>query len=277
MKRLLIPVDFSEESIAAIENGIQIANNVGLALTMIHVKKKKNYYMGFSTTSEEQYPDDVLEAQFNQVLIDYKNKYTAGGDFNYIIAHGSISHEIVKEAHKEDVYAICTALQGNTSLRDYLIGSNAHRVLSASKVPVFSVRKEMGLRTTKKILMPIDDSANSRLKVPFVTEMAIILNAKVIVCALTDTPFDEINNRVANHAKQAFNYMGNAGVNVTLKEEYNAEMSKKLVELTVQDNVDLLAFHTDMIEGPIGLMMSGSVRYILHKSQCPLLCIPVNK
>lgn len=276
MKKLVVPVDFSEESMVAIENAIALANKAKLSIRMIHIKKKKTYYLGFPVSSQEEQPDEVYQAYFDKIIDKYKIRYTAGGTFDYRIGHGSISHEILKESNSDDVYAIYTGLQGNTSLKDYLIGSNACRVVAGSQKPVFTVRKGMGVVGLEKILMPIDESPSTRIKVPIVTALAKAVGAKVVVLAVSERSYPEVNTKIALYAKQAMDYLDQNSVECEMIEAFNSDAYKTIIENVSDHSIDLLAIMSDMTDDPIGHFLSGAVQNILNTCECPLLCIPIN-
>ncbi|MFB6318658.1 universal stress protein [Saccharicrinis sp. FJH54] len=276
MKTLLVPVDFSEDSMAAVKQALELANAVGLSIRLIHVKKKKTYYFGFSTSNEEQFPDDEIKAHLQSVVNNFKPGYTAGGTFDFIIRHGSITHEIIAESEAVEVYAILTGLQGNTSLRDYLVGSNAYRIVAAAQKPVFAVRKSMPVKPVRRILLPIEDKQDTRIKVPVVAALAKELDAEILVLGITDSPYEEMIAKVQIYVRQTLDYFKERNLKCSSKELISVEVPQKIVEVAKEENVDLIAFVSDMTDDILGQMLSVSVKYILHQSECPLLCVPVN-
>ncbi|MFB6341977.1 universal stress protein [Saccharicrinis sp. FJH62] len=276
MKTLLVPVDFSEESMAAVKQALELANAVGLSIRLIHVKKKKSYYLGFSTSNEEQFPDDEIKSHLESVVKNFKSGYKAGGKFEFVIRHGSITHEIIEESEAEDVYAILTGLQGNTSLKDYLVGSNAYRIVAAAEKPVFAVRKSMETRPVKKILLPIEDKSDTRVKVPVVAALAKELDAEIMVLGITDSPYEEMLAKVQIYVKQTLEYFRERDLKCSSKELVSVEVPQKIVAVSKEEGADMIAFVSDMTDDILGQMLSVSVKYILHQAECPLLCVPVN-
>ena len=276
MKTLLVPVDFSEDSMAAVKHAVELANKVGLSIRLIHVKKKKHYYLGFSTTDEEQFPDEEIKSHLLSVINNFKAEYKAGGSFEFVIRHGSITHEIIQESAADDVYAILTGLQGNTSLKDYLVGSNAYRVIAGAEKPVFAVRKSMPAKPVKKILLPIDDNQDTRIKVPVVAALAKELDAEILVLGLTDSPYEEMVGKVQIYVKQTLEYFNERNLKCSSKELVYVEIPQKIIEVAKEEAVDMITFVSDMTDDILGQMLSVSVKYILHQAECPLLCVPVN-
>lgn len=272
----MVPVDFSENSLLAIEYAICLANQIQLSIRLIHVKKKKHYYLGFSTTSEEQFPDDEISGNLKSLKDKYKPEYSAGGNFDNVIRHGSIVHEILEESNKSDVYAIVTGLQGNSSLRDYLVGSNAYRIVAGAHKPVFAVRKGMNLNPIKSILLPLDDTQDTRMKVPVVAALANIIKAEVVIMAITDSPYEQMQNKVKIYAEQTVAYLEKQGIKCRSKQLVDPEVAQKIIDVSQGEKVDMLAFMSDMTDDMLGQMLSVSAKYILHQAQCPLLCIPIN-
>lgn len=276
MKTLLVPVDFSEDAMTAIEHAVEIANEVGLSIRLIHVKKKKQYYFGFSTSSEEQFPDGEIEMNLSTVVNKFRPGYKAGGSFDFVIRHGSIVHEILDESTKDEVYAILTGLQGNTSLRDYLVGSNAYRIVAGAHKPVFAVRTGMKVKTVKKILLPLDDTQKTRIKVPVVAALAELINAEIIILGITDSPYDQMQNKIKIYTEQTEEYFSKRNVKSRVINHVDPEVAKKIIEVSEQEDVDMLAFMSDMTDDMLGQMLSVTAKYILHQSKRPLLCVPIS-
>jgi nucleotide-binding universal stress UspA family protein len=275
MKKLIVPVDFSEESVIAIDYAIELANAGGFGIRMVHVIKKKSYYFGFANTSAVETPIEVIEDNFKKLTESHSPRLANGILFEWIIKHGNIAEEILAESAANDVYAIVTGLLGNTSMMDYLVGSNAYRILAGAHKPVFTTRKGMTTEKIKRILMPIDDTTGTRIKVPIVSALAAYLNVPVVILAVSDTHITEINERIEMYAIQSEEFLNSAGVKVTLIHEYGVDIPQAILNAIGNEDASLLAFMSDISDDPLGMILSSNVKHLLQKSSVPLLCVPM--
>ena len=276
MKKLIVPVDFSDESVFAIEYAIELANAGAFGIRLVHVIKKKSYYLGFSNSTAVETPVEVIEENFKKLKDSFLPRLAKGIIIESVIKHGNIAEEILRESTANEVYAIVTGLLGNTSMIDYLVGSNAYRILAGAHKPVFTTRIGMTTNKIKRILMPIDDTSGTRIKVPIVSALAAFLNVPVVILAVSDTHITEINERVEMYAIQSEEFLNNEGVKTTLIHEYGVDIPQAILNAIGNEDTNLLAFMSDLSDDPLGMILSSNVKHILQKSSVPLLCVPMN-
>ena len=69
MKKILVPIDFSADSVNALEHAISFANVIGADVRMMHVKKSKNFEMPFYFKDFNMVVGKSLE-DFMDILIE---------------------------------------------------------------------------------------------------------------------------------------------------------------------------------------------------------------
>lgn len=145
-KHVLVPVDFSETSRAAVRLARDIVAESGGSLTLLHVSAlpwHASQEMGMTATGAAAYQvlaEDVSKEQM-RALTEMANTELPGPmDRRLLLRQGFPPEEIVEEATqgKQDVVVLGT--HGRRGVSRALLGSVAERVVRLCEVPVLITR-----------------------------------------------------------------------------------------------------------------------------------------
>ncbi len=141
IRKILVPLDFSESSQQALHYAKVFADQFGAAVTLIHVVEPMLYpaelgYVPLATQDLDQQRMDELKSRLNQ-LATHLGK---AAKVETILRLGRSWREIcdVAEAGKFDLLIIAT--HGYTGIKHVLLGSTAERVVRHAPCPVLTVR-----------------------------------------------------------------------------------------------------------------------------------------
>lgn len=135
-KKILVPVDFSKESIKAVDQALEMADSADL-VEVVHVAPDLDVTtpgVVWESISEEVQQKNV-EASFEQVLADEKYR----GVQRHVL-FGDAGHRIVEQAEAIGAHVIVMPSHGRTGFQRLLIGSVAERVLRLAHLPVVVLR-----------------------------------------------------------------------------------------------------------------------------------------
>jgi len=139
-KHILLPTDGSELSEAAIQKGIQFAKSINAKVTGFHVILPFHVFtlqMERLGDTKEEY-ERQSKGQAEQFLGVIK-KAGVSCDTDYVTS--SHPYEmIIKAAEKKGCDLIMMASHGRRGLQGLLIGSETHKVLTHTKIPVLVFR-----------------------------------------------------------------------------------------------------------------------------------------
>lgn len=145
IKKVLIAVDGSPESVKAARLAIKIAKNEGAAVIAFHVLTKHVYVAGYPTETALLSDSEDYRKQAESYLANvwYLGR-KAGIDVRKEVIERyvgfSISAVIVQFANLEGCDLIVMGTRGKSSLRKKLLGSAANGVVSNAHCPVLVVR-----------------------------------------------------------------------------------------------------------------------------------------
>jgi nucleotide-binding universal stress UspA family protein len=141
LKNILIPTDFSENSIQALEIAQCLANKHQSIIHLLHtiepiLASKQTMY---NSLSERFVKIRIEEANssFNSVI---DKVFTGGLDIIKVIRIGEPSEEILKYAKDQKIDMIIIASHGRTGLTNRTTGGVADRLLKNSEIPIICVK-----------------------------------------------------------------------------------------------------------------------------------------
>ena len=143
-KHILLPTDGSELSAAAIQKGIQFAKSINAEVTGFHVILPFHVFslrMGTLEDTKEQHEREskVQAEQFLGVIKKAAEKASVSCDTDYVTS--SHPYEmIIKAAEQKGCDLIMMASHGRRGLQGLLIGSETHKVLTHTRIPVLVFR-----------------------------------------------------------------------------------------------------------------------------------------
>ncbi len=268
MKKIIVPVDFSEASFKAVELAIHVAEHIEAEIEMIHVLEEKND--PYSTITETHRTE--VEKEFEKAINKYKDKL-AHGKLSYEIAQGKIYREIISHAKYQNAELIVTSTHGSSSFEELFIGSNAHRMITFSEVPVLVIRNDIPKQKFSRILMPVNDSRESRQKVPFVAGFAKYFDATVVVQPIPTTRDERTEILVESYLKQTTNYLDKAGTKYEIGDMDKGNFSDKVINAVDNYDVDLIALIAIEEENIASYVFSGHIHEIVRKAEVPVLTV----
>jgi len=165
MKKILVPTDFSEQAVNAMEFACQIARKSGASILVLHMVDLSgfidysaigNSYSMLGTTAGIGFDEKVLKSltenaeekmkdflqKFDHYPIDIDNKIEFGNAFQFIV--GEI---------KESMFnLVVIGSKGSSGVEEFLVGSNTEKVVRHAKCPVITVKSKVDLDSIKDIV-----------------------------------------------------------------------------------------------------------------------------
>jgi nucleotide-binding universal stress UspA family protein len=195
IQNILVPVDFSEMSIQAINTATRLARRFGASTHLTHVRQFA-YASGFLPAPPmDPFPvmPDEQDAEKNAA----KDLHVLARECDvplatcHILSGGPAFDEICRFAQKIPADLIVLPTHGYTGLKHVFLGSTAERVVQHSPCPVFVARPRKGKSeagrtpTLHTILVPVDFSGCSRGGLRYAIDFANEFGARIILLHAT--------------------------------------------------------------------------------------------
>jgi nucleotide-binding universal stress UspA family protein len=263
MKQIIVPLDFSEESMNALEMALLISERNKADIQMVNVIDKKHF-------EEEQ---RVARAKLNDIVLKYENRLGSGVKLSFIVKRGMICEKIVNQADSFDESVIMVSSHGSSGFDEFFSGSKAFRIINSSDRPVIAIRHGIQARRIKKILLPIDYSPGTRQKVPFITELAKGLESQVHVLAVSSGKDEELLQKLRSWSAQTAEYLEENKIEHVTAKRNGESISDLIVEYAKAEKIDLISIMTEKNSSISNLVFGNNVLELLNKSPVPILCL----
>ena len=162
MKRILLPTDFSENSLKAIQYALLIYKDIKCTFYLVHTFTPPVYETEYLYGSSIQFElGDILrkssEEQMEELRAQLEDQYSnPNHTFIGRIAFNTLLDEISQTVEAENIDLIVMGTQGATNAAEILIGTNTIHVIKRAHCPVIAIPQKFELKTPKEILFPND-------------------------------------------------------------------------------------------------------------------------
>jgi nucleotide-binding universal stress UspA family protein len=271
MKQILVGIDFSKNSIHALEYAIQFANKVEANITLLWVN---------NTASSEYIFDDTLieikkEKRLNlEKLIEQYQEKLSPGKLSFKLRKGKVHLEVATQAKQINADLIVAGTHGVSGFEEYWIGSNAYRIVTHAPCPVITIRFDFPFKDKiNKILLPIDSSQETKQKLPVTIEIAKNYNADIHVLAMYSTPIKSLQRRVDNHAIQVKEILNKEGINCVISSVEADSLTNATLNYAQENNADLIAIMTEQETTTANIFLGPFAQQLINHSAIPILSL----
>lgn len=152
MKKIIVPIDFSEYSEFALKAAAQLAKKNDAELLALHMLEMSDIML---TASEgEQYQKAVFflklaEQKFESFL---DKEYLKGIKVVPVVKHFKVFSEVNDVAKEKGADLIVMGSHGASGFREFFVGSNTERVVRNADVPVLVVKHELANTNFSQVL-----------------------------------------------------------------------------------------------------------------------------
>lgn len=145
IKKILVPIDYSQASIKALEFAVTIASSNNACLQILHVND--TIYAAQDTLTEK--PASIRDAMAGKI------QQTHGIRTEILFTEGIVGHVIVKTVFENKIDLVIMGSHGETGYRDFFIGSNAYYTIKRASCPVLLIPEQNKWSEFCKILFPV--------------------------------------------------------------------------------------------------------------------------
>lgn len=182
LEEILVPIDFSDRSISALEEAGFLAQQTGSKLFAFHAIRRPNAGPGSTAFHNKGLLDHKLSElnkkyqNITQRIKEFKNL-----DHSIQIQPGISKDNITRVIHDEKIDLIVSATHGAEGI-EMVLGSRTQKLIHELKGPILVIPDGSKIRTVKKIALAIDFGSKFKMAaVEPILEMARILGAKLYV------------------------------------------------------------------------------------------------
>jgi len=273
IKKILVPVDFTETSETVISKATTLAKLLKADLLLLHVVAYNGY--GFSILPEASALPTIAEiekavsAKMDEMQASIRKKY--GITPEVYVSTGNIDSEVIDFSKNKKIDLIIMGTHGASGYKEMFIGSNSQRVVTLSDVPVLTMQKDTGKLGFENILLPIDNSVHSREKVVLATAIAKQFGAKIHILGLAGSTDKTDLNKFKIKVESVEKYITSAKLpyKTTITEKSN--LAGLAMEYAEENKCDLIIINTGHESKITGIFLGAFAQQIVNHSKIPVL------
>lgn len=166
--KILVPVDFSENSKKALDFAVSLAKKKNGSITILHVIEAIYDFAAQAAIVIEGMHKDA-QKYLDQLVEAYEKE---GIQINGLIKDGTVSIMTAKTAEEIRANLIVVGTQGLTGIKRTLLGSTSVEVIKASECPVLLVPKDANIKNIEKVALALEFSDHEEPFLDRVIEMS---------------------------------------------------------------------------------------------------------
>lgn len=273
--KILIPVDFSDTSLLAIKHGAYIGHSTRAGVYLLHVVSAQyvSQNMFLPSVALDQ---SLIERKATERLTELGAEVSEewGVTVQIIVRVGSPSVEISKVAKDIGASIIVMGTHGYSPLENLVIGSTALKVITKSHCPTMAMSGEAVHKGYNTIVLPIDNTVNSRQKVHFSIEFAKKFDATLHALGLLSNAegLDRPAMEVILHQIETLAKEKGAKYSFEIL-EHVSNRANATVQYVEKIGGDLIVIMTDQDAELSGFFLGPYSQQVIHLSKVPVITI----
>ncbi|MEJ1222483.1 universal stress protein [Sediminicola sp. 1XM1-17] len=156
MKKIMVPVDFSEFSEYALEVAANLAKAYGAEIQVFHMLGISESVLAANEAiemAEAKYYMGMAKERFATFL---NKDYLKGIRITEIIQNYKVFSEINELAKEQDIDLIVMGSHGSKGLSEFFVGSNTEKVVRTSAIPVLVIKQRRPQFKMEKVVFACD-------------------------------------------------------------------------------------------------------------------------
>lgn len=273
---LLVPIDFHDLSLMALEYGYRIARTFDLDINLLYVHEEPGILANFFTSEET----DKVIARIREELKSIARKASAesGLTVNAIVRKGTVHGRILSMAEELDSKMIIMGTRSSSEEKG-ISGAHTSRVIRSANRPVITLTQRHRHEGCHSILLPLDLSKETRQKVSWAITMAKKMGCRIrVVSALWSKNDPEVTRQLRNQLNQVKQFITDAGVDCVGEIVESDDNARTLVPIILNYaakhiDIDMIIIMTQQENGVVEYFLGSSAQEIIRKSPVPVMSI----
>lgn len=272
---ILVPVDFSEQSLIALRQSYNIARFNNSDITLLHVidedilSKLKSLFTG--NTEHEILMRQDSTMKLNELAAKVETESSL--QVKVLLTSGKIYDEIVRVADDLNTIFIIMGTNGPQGLKKKFIGSNAMRVINEANCPVISVKGKNHKEGCKRIVLPLDLSRESRDKVDKTIEIAKYFNSDIHLISLLDTNDEFLLSKLNLQMNNVIEFINESGLKVVSEIINAGNIAKAVLDYSKRIDADLIVIISQAEPDMTEWFLGSAAQEIINGADMPVMSI----
>jgi nucleotide-binding universal stress UspA family protein len=266
---ILVPIDFSEQSLIALGQSVNFARISRASLTLIYVLED-HFHLPFVKPKEDKAIEKNVRKELEKLSSETHLKHGVKTDF--LVIRGKVYEEIQKAARKLKSSLIIMGTNGSVGLKRF-IGSNALRVIREAPCAVITIKGKKHRPGCKNILLPLDVSKETKEKISKAIELAGMYGSHIHLMSVLTTNDEFIVNKLKRQMSSVENFIKEHNVSCSHEFVTGDDVAEEIVKYAKKIKADLVILMTQKEMGWTDMFLSDEAQEVLNDTEVPVLSI----
>jgi nucleotide-binding universal stress UspA family protein len=272
---IVIPVDFSEQSLIALNQTYNLAQATLSDITLLHVIDETLFHSMLSIFSDKEEKEAAyiadIKLKLEQIAKDVET--STGVAIKIRIEKGKIYETVNKVAEELNAAFIVMGTSGETTLKKKFIGSNSVRVIGEAPCPVITIKGKHHRQGCETIVLPLDLSKETKEKVGKCIEIANFFKSSVKVVTIVDTDDEFLVNKLTRQMDQVLEFLTENNIKCEGEFFKSNDISDGVLEYAEKVSADLIIIMTQKELEFKDFIIGTESSQIINHSEIPVCSI----
>jgi nucleotide-binding universal stress UspA family protein len=276
--RILVPIDFSPQSDAALEFARPLATKLNAMISCMFVIEEQGLLADKKAAEKLKHKlrreaENQLSVRVNSILT--KEEKTP---FEIIVTSGKVHQKVLEKSIDLKAQMIVMGRSHSSSIHTTGLGSNAKRIISNSLIPVITVGPQK-IDKRKHLILPLDLSKPYSEQLNWAIESALLLGASASVLAVIEKGRSGLRPVYLKKLKEIECVLSESNIECdTHLLENQSTISREIVSFSDRTEFGMILLIPYQKTESSGSYLGSITEEVLSKTEVPVLYIkPRNK
>jgi nucleotide-binding universal stress UspA family protein len=277
MKKIIVPIDFSEHSEYALKTAATLAKKHDAEILALHMLEMSDIMLSASDGIQNQKAVFFLQLAEKKFKSFLEKDYLKGVNVTPVIKHFKVFSEVNDVALKHNADIIIMGSHGASGIQGFFVGSNTERVVRNASVPVLVVKNNL-VDVSFDVVVLACDFMEESIK-PYINTIKMFSNiSSRLYLVNVNLPNDKFKSSLEIE-KMAVNFFTKADGNLSKMKDVHY-----VADYTVEDGVltfsnkmgaDLIVVPTHGRKGLSRFFMGSVGEDVANRASLPVLTFKI--
>lgn len=285
MKNILVPTDFSQASLDALEAAIKIARKANGRLSILHVVEELQTETisvtgeaGHASQEDLRYQAALIresKKKLEDLVLSVRNTWRSNDNFQIdsLIRLGNPYHKLEEIISEQSNDLVVMGESFHSDLEHFFGRSHAEKVVRKMRCPVLTVRQGIKVGDFKRVVYATSMSEDEEVFGPLVNHLQALFGSEVNLLRI-NTPEDFQRDISVKEYMREFSLK--TGIKNPVLQIFNdLSVSEGIRYFSMEIDADLIVMATHGRSGVVQLLNSSIAEEVVANSQIPVLTLRI--
>ena len=278
MKKIIVPIDFSDQSKQALDFAVEFGSVFGAEITLVHVLELPVSHFSIAGEVNRQAMENFYTGEFikavHERLEEWKEHASNQGiTVKAVMKYGNPFRKISSAISAEAADYIIMGSKGASGLKEFFVGSNAARMIRYAECPVVIVKGETHIKDFKNLVFATDASIEQDAIARSASEIQHSLDLNMHVVKIK-TPYNWLEDSQVKKQLDQFAER-NRLERVTLSASSADFVDEGAIKFAEENNSGMIMIGTHGRTGLGHLIAGSTAENLVNESEIPVMVFKI--